>query len=148
MTAGYLALVIAAIFTGAAFYVSFAEQPARLRLDDHALLAQWQPSYKRGFLMQASLAAIGFLLATLASWQTGQIWWLAGGLVLLANWPFTVFVIVPTNNILMAKDPAAAGPDERRLIEKWGGLHAVRTVLGAVATAILLYAALNTPPAS
>ncbi len=42
MLAGYFALVIAALFTGAAFYVSFPEQPVRLGLDDHALLAQWK----------------------------------------------------------------------------------------------------------
>lgn len=148
MIAGHFALVIAALFSGAAFYVNFAEQPARLRLDDRALLTQWQPSYKRGFLMQASLAVIGFLLGALAFWQTGQVSWLVGGIVLVANWPFTVFVILPTNNILVVKDPAAAGQKERRLIEKWGGLHAVRTALGAFATAILLYAALNTAPAS
>ena len=140
MTFGLLALIAAALFTGAAFYVNYAEQPARLMLDDRALLMEWKPAYKRGFAMQAPLAVIGFLLGALAAWQTSDWWWLVGGLVLLANWPFTFFAIMPTNDTLMAMDPANATPEARSLIIAWGWLHAVRSALGIAATLIFLKA--------
>jgi hypothetical protein len=143
MLAGQLALVTAALFTGAAIYVNVAEQPARLMLDDRALLMEWKPAYKRGFAMQAPLATIGFLLGALAAWQTGDWWWLVGGLMLLANWPFTIFAILPTNNRLMAMEPAAATPEVRSLIMRWGQLHAVRSALGIAALLIFLKASLG-----
>ena len=140
MLAGHLALTVAALFTGAAFYINVAEQPARLKLDDRALLAQWKPSYARGFVMQASLAVIGFLLGVAAWWTTGNLLWLAGALTLVANWPFTLFAIMPTNHRINAVSPEEAGPASRRLIRQWGGVHAVRTALGAVATLLFLAA--------
>jgi hypothetical protein len=142
MIAGQFALIVAAIFTGAAIYINVAEQPARLKLDDRALLAEWKPAYVRGFAMQASIAVFGFLLGLLAWWQTGDWRWLLGAIVLVANWPYTLLAILPTNKRLMATPLDQAGPESRKLIETWAGLHAVRTVLGALATAIFLWASL------
>jgi Domain of unknown function (DUF1772) len=142
MLAGQLALIAAALFSGAAIYVNVAEQPSRLQLDDRALLTEWKPAYKRGFAMQAPLAIIGFLFGALAAWQTGDWLWLIGGVVLLSNWPYTLFGIMPTNSKLMEIDSDTATPDVRRLVETWGHLHAVRSALGAVATLIFLKASL------
>lgn len=141
MIFGLLALIVAALFTGAALYINFAEQPARLGLDDHALLAEWKPAYGRGFTMQASLAVAGFVLGVAAWWMTRDELWLAGAVVLVANWPYTLLIIIPVNRRLEAIAPDAAGPESRALIVKWGGLHARRTILGAVATLLFLWAA-------
>jgi hypothetical protein len=143
MIAGQLALVVAAVFAGAAFYVGFAEQPARLQLDDRALLVEWKPAYKRGFAMQAPLAVIGFVLGVLAWWQTGAWLWLIGAVVLIANWPYTLLGMMATNNRLMALDVDKAGPESRAMIRTWARLHAVRTALGVAAAIIFLSASLR-----
>src|ERR1700710_3009871 len=143
MAFGLLALIAAAIFTGAALYVNVPEQPARLTLDDRALLTEWKPSYKRGAAMQAPLALLGCLLGLIAWWQTSQAGFLIGAIAMVAPWPWTLIGIKPTNDALLATEPDKAGPRTRELIVKWGVLPAVRTALGALATIAYLWACMT-----
>ena len=135
-----LALVTAAAFTGAAIYVSIAEQPARLELDDKALLAEWKPSYAHGAVMQASLALVSTAFGLLAFWMTRDWRWLAGALLILANWPYTLLVILPVNKRLNSTPLDAANGETRDMIKTWGKLHAWRGALGLAATVVYLWA--------
>jgi len=140
MLAGHLALIVAAAFFGAALYINIAEQPARLGLDDEALIAEWHHAYRRGFAMQGPLALLGCLLALVAWWQTFDWPWILGALLLVANGPYTLWAIKPINDALATEGSAASPSRSRALIEKWGRLHAVRTALGGAAALAFLWA--------
>ena len=127
--AGTLALVLAALFAGAALYVNVAEHPARMKLEAAQAVAQWSPSHDRGYWMQATLALLAGLAGLAAWWELRGTLWLVGALLMLANWPWTLIAIMPVNRKLKA----GAGNDMVSLLNRWAGLHAVRTLLGFAA---------------
>ena len=97
MVIGLFALVLASLFTGAAFYITLVEQPARLGLEDRSLLAEWKPCYKRGFNLQGSLVAVTALVGVIAYIQTGHWLWLTGALIIFPTGPIhSSFLYRPT----------------------------------------------------
>ena len=126
------------IFFGAALYINLVEQPARVSCGVPLAVTEWRPSYKRGTLMQASLALIGSVAALLAWWLQGDAGWLIGGSLFLLVVPFTLIVILPTNNRLETQDLDIRSEEAGRLLRRWGRLHAVRTILSGIAFLVFL----------
>jgi uncharacterized membrane protein len=115
------------------------EHPARMLGDAQFALKQWAESYKRATLTQAPLALVG-LVTSVAAWLSGaSAWWLVAGLLIGAVVPFMLIVIMPTNHKLLAPDRDPASAEARALVERWGKLHAVRSVFSLIATVLMLW---------
>src|SRR6266581_7622001 len=96
-----ISVLACALFTGAAAYVNLVEHPARMECGVELAATEFPPSYRRGTIMQVTLAAVG-LLASVAAWLAGAtFWWLVGGVLLGSVIPFTLIVILPTNKQLL-----------------------------------------------
>jgi Domain of unknown function (DUF1772) len=56
----------------------------------------------------------------IVAYSSASDWrWLLGAIVLLANWPYTLFVIAPINRRLIDTPPETATAETRRLLERW-----------------------------
>ena len=146
VVSSFIATVCAGLFAGAALYITLVEQPARMSLGPAAALAEWGPSYRRATLLQAPLALLGGL-AALSGWLGGASrGWLIGGFLLASVVPITLLVIMPTNRALQDPGTAPNLPRVTVLLERWGQLHAVRTLLSIAAFGIFVWLLLSSDP--
>jgi uncharacterized membrane protein len=136
--AEWLATMCAGLFAGAAIYITFVEHPARLECGTELATTEFGPSYHRATLMQASLAAVGFLAAVVAWAQGRGVEVLIGGLLLGVVIPFTLVVILPTNKRLLDPGLDRGSAEAAALLARWGRLHAVRSLVSALAFIVLL----------
>jgi uncharacterized membrane protein len=134
-----LATLCAGLFAGAAIYITFVEHPARLECGTELAATEFGPSYRRATVMQASLAAIG-LIAALMAWVQGRgVAVLIAGLLLGLVIPFTLLVILPTNKRLLDPTLDRKSAEAAALLARWGQLHAVRSVMSALAFGLLVW---------
>lgn len=136
-----VAVFASTLFTGAAIYITAVEHPARLSCGTEIAATQWAPSYKRATVMQASLAVIAGLLGIARAVQHGGALWAAASVLILSVVPFTLIVIRPTNNRLLDPRRDRRSKETLELLKSWGRLHLVRSVAGAGASILFLWAA-------
>jgi uncharacterized membrane protein len=134
----FITVLASTLFAGAAIYINVAEHPARMECGTELAATVFGPSYRRAAVMQVSLALIAAIAGLLCWWMNGRILWLVGALMILSVIPFTFFAIMPTNRQLL--DPGLDRTSEatRRLLERWGTLHAVRSIISLLASSIFL----------
>jgi hypothetical protein len=144
--AEFVAVLSCSLFTGASVYINLVEHPARMECGVEIAATEFPPSYRRATVMQATMAALG-LLSSIAAWLAGAtFWWLVAGALLGSVIPFTLFVIVPTNKLLLSPTLDRRSVEAERLLARWCKLHAVRSVLSGLALLLFLYLAIFEKP--
>jgi hypothetical protein len=134
-----LATLCAGCFAGAAVYITFVEHPARLECGTELAARVFGPSYRRAAVMQALFAAVGLIAGLLAGAERREPLVLIGALLLGLVIPFTLLVILPTNKRLLDPGLERGSEEALALLIRWGRLHAVRSVLGGIAFAVLTW---------
>jgi len=134
----FIATYACGLFAGAALYVELVEHPARIECGTDLALTEFGPSYRRGTVMQVSLAAISFL-ASLGGWIiSSNIVWLIGGILIVSVIPFTLIAILPINKQLLDPSLDRNSKLASDLLKRWGKLHAVRSALSTTALLVFL----------
>ena len=140
MISGSIALAFAAAFAGAAVYVNWVEQPARMALeDDEALLDEWAPSDSRGVALLAAFALAAAVAGFIAWFESEDVRWVFGALLVISSWPYAFFIMAPLNNQILSlrgHDVAAA----RALVRQWGMVESGFAAIGVLAVAMFLWA--------
>jgi hypothetical protein len=140
--AEFVAVLSCSLFTGASVYINLVEHPARMQCGVEIAATEFAPSYRRATVLQANSAAVG-LISSIAVWLVGAtFWWLVAGVLLGTVIPFTLFVILPTNKVLLSPKLDRRSVEAERLLARWGKLHAVRSVLSGMALLLFLYLAI------
>lgn len=126
-----LATFCCGAFFGAAIYISLAQHPAALETGGEWAVRFFPWMYARAASLQASLAILGTIAASVAYvCGAGRIW-LCAALMIFSVVPFTLLVVDPVNQQIRAIDPSS--DRAVALLVQWGRLHWIRTVAGGIA---------------
>jgi hypothetical protein len=132
MQSGLFEFAAACVFVGAALYINIVEQPARLKLGPRAMMREWTPSNRRGFILLSTFAILSAMLAYADYARSGDVRWIIGGTIMLACLPYAYFVIMPVNIWLYTFEATAPRAVVRELMRDWGLLEWGHTAIGVL----------------
>lgn len=92
----------------------------------------FKPFFYKTHIWVLVLSIIVTILALAYSIMTGNWWWFGISMIMHLNGPYTVFFMMPLNRRLMDKKVDPLSEQTAADIQKWGGLHLLRTILNGL----------------
>ena len=120
-----VSVVMAGIITGGAWAYNLEIHPALTKARPSSSLDVFTPMFNHANRTQPLLGSIVAIIALVISLKTGNWLWLVAALIMQTIAPYTIFVLMPLNRRLMAKDADPDSPALQADLKRWGGLHFV-----------------------
>lgn len=127
-----LILLIMGAQFGIALTASIVVHPILTKAKKVTAIEVFKPFFDKTHVAVLYMSIVVSLLALAFSLMTGNWWWFGVSVAMHLNGPYTIFFMMPLNRRLMDEnvDPHSEQTDND--IKKWGGLHAVRTILNGL----------------
>jgi len=142
-----LSTISGGIFAGAAAFISFSEVHALRDSGPNEFWRFFPYMYNRALKMQSSLTVISGVTGIIYSLHIADSSpllskvWLGAGSTFIAIVPYTVFVMMPTNQRIIKLNKSLENELEKQdLLSKWSKLHLVRTIASIFGFSAMVYA--------
>ena len=102
-------------------------------------MSEWGPSDSRAVALLAALALLAAIAGFIAYFESQDVRWAFGALIIIASWLYAFFVMAPLDNqirSLRGGEVAAA----RALVRQWGIVESGLTAIGLAAVLVFLWA--------
>jgi len=142
-----LLLFCSSLQTGACLYVNIAEHPSRLECGTRVAFKDFLLSYRRASKLIATLATTAMMTAfTTYFMSNGDGAILTSAILSASTVIFSIIFVFPIDVRLLRTASPSPSHEIQQLLEKWGRLHTVRTLLTAFCTIVILSSILYDNP--
>lgn len=117
---------------GIALTASVIVHPILVMAKKATAIEVFKPFFDKTHIWVLVLSIIITLLALAYSIITGNWWWFGISIIMHLNGPYTIFFMMPLNRRLMNENVDPLSEQTANDIQKWGGLHLVRTILNGI----------------
>lgn len=134
--------IMAAIF-GYAFACTAIVHPTMMVTSRQTSVEFFKPFFHKSQHLQLILSLAIVAISLIISFMSGNWAWFIGGLVLQLSGPYTIKILMPVNNRIMADGADINSAEMANDLGSWGKLHLPRTLIAGAIFVLFAFLAVN-----
>ena len=136
-------LTIMAMIFGYGAACTTVSYPAMMASPRKTAVEYFKPFFHKSAHLQLGLSLSVVAISLAISLLSGNWWWLGGAVFLQLTGPYTIFILMPVNNRIMAEGADMHSEQMTKDLGSWGRLHFPRTLNAGAIFVLFAYLAVS-----